>query len=184
MRARQSIVQEILRTRTDLLRRIIVPVEERRGITLPYVCPHCHQFPLEDYIWWFFFRDTERSNATGGVWRAEASTNGRPQIESWSNKAQVFRAHAAPQGVSNNLISALRPLANHRKMVTAQSAWWNRAFQKNLRRAAESIPMTAKVAARKGREKGRRRETGVICPSPSAVNIPFILGRTCVTTLI
>ena len=28
--------------------------------------------------------DTERSNAAGGVRRAEASTIGRPQIESWS----------------------------------------------------------------------------------------------------
>ena len=33
-----------------------------------------------------FFLHTERCNATVGVRRAEASTIGRPQIVSWSNK--------------------------------------------------------------------------------------------------
>ena len=49
---RQSIVQDILRKRTDFLRRIIVPVEGQEGVTLSYVCPHCHRLRLEDYIWW------------------------------------------------------------------------------------------------------------------------------------
>ena len=46
----QSIVQEILRTRTDFLRRIIVPVEGQGGVTSSYFCPHCHRLPLEDCI--------------------------------------------------------------------------------------------------------------------------------------
>ena len=35
----------------DFLRRIVVPVEAQGGVTLSYVCPHCHRFPLEDHIW-------------------------------------------------------------------------------------------------------------------------------------
>ena len=49
----------------DSLRRIIVPVEGQGGVTLSYLCPHCHRLPLEDNI---------------------ASTIGRPRTESWSYK--------------------------------------------------------------------------------------------------
>ena len=34
------------------LRRTIVPVQGRGRFTLSCVCPHCHRYPLEDYIWW------------------------------------------------------------------------------------------------------------------------------------
>ena len=39
-----------LQKSTDFLKRIIVPVEGQGGVTLSYVCPHCHCHPLEDYI--------------------------------------------------------------------------------------------------------------------------------------
>ena len=50
---RQGIVQYILRKNTDFLKRIIVPVEGQGGVgsLLSCVCPHCHRFPLEDFIW-------------------------------------------------------------------------------------------------------------------------------------
>ena len=43
---RLGIVQEILRKRTDLLRRIIAPVDGMGGVTLSYVCSHCNSFPF------------------------------------------------------------------------------------------------------------------------------------------
>ena len=47
-----SITQAILRKSTDFLRRIIAPIGGVGGVTLSYVCPHCHCFPLEDYYIW------------------------------------------------------------------------------------------------------------------------------------
>ena len=41
----------VLLKSTDFLRRIIVLVEGQGGVTLSYVCPHCHRVPIEDYIW-------------------------------------------------------------------------------------------------------------------------------------
>ena len=49
---RKSIVQQILHKSTDFLRRIVEPVGGLGGRTLSYVCPHCHRFQVEDYIWW------------------------------------------------------------------------------------------------------------------------------------
>ena len=49
---RRSIAHVILQKSTDLLKRIIVPVEGQGGVTTSYVCPHCHRYPLEDHIWW------------------------------------------------------------------------------------------------------------------------------------
>ena len=64
---------------------------------------------------------TEGSSATGDVRRAEASAmTGEPRTRSLvmqdstdHRNAKVFRAHAAPQGMCDNLISALKLLANH-----------------------------------------------------------------------
>ena len=62
---------------------------------------------------------TGRSSATGGVQLAAASTTGGFRTESWSyeilqtaEKQKVFRAHVAPQGVCDNLINAIKLLAN------------------------------------------------------------------------
>ena len=42
----QSIARHILQKSTDLLRRIIVPVEGHGGVAVSYVCPHCLRYPL------------------------------------------------------------------------------------------------------------------------------------------
>ena len=48
---RKSMVLQNLQKSTDFLRRITMPVQRQGGVTLSYVSPHCHRFPLEDYIW-------------------------------------------------------------------------------------------------------------------------------------
>ena len=48
---RLSIVQDILRKSTGVLRRIIAPVDGMGGVTLSYACPHCSCFPLDDKRW-------------------------------------------------------------------------------------------------------------------------------------
>ena len=48
---RKSVASKILQKSADFLRRINVPVEGQEGVTMSYVCPHCHQHPIEDYIW-------------------------------------------------------------------------------------------------------------------------------------
>ena len=63
---RKSIVQQIMQKGTDFLRRIIVPVEDREGVTLAYGCLHCHRYPREDHIWWVSTEhgDGSKSNKT------------------------------------------------------------------------------------------------------------------------
>ena len=48
---RQRFAQLILQKSNDFSRRIIAPVRGLGGSSLSYVCPHCHRYPLEDYIW-------------------------------------------------------------------------------------------------------------------------------------
>ena len=47
---RRSMVQQILQKSTGFLRRIIVPVQGQGEVTLSYVCPPSHRFPIADYI--------------------------------------------------------------------------------------------------------------------------------------
>ena len=103
---RQSIVQDILRKSTDFLMRIIVPVE---GVTLSYVSPHCHRFPLEDHTWWFSSKHGKKPcnwwcAACGGQYKWKAPNRSLVMQDSTDlRKAMVFRAHAAPQGMCDNL---------------------------------------------------------------------------------
>ena len=62
---RRSIAHQILPKSTDVLRRIIVPVGGQGGVTLSYVCPHCHRFPPEDNIWWV---STEHGKKQSNWW--------------------------------------------------------------------------------------------------------------------
>ena len=55
-------VQQIQQKSTDFLKRIIVPVGGRGGVTPAYVCPHCHSYPLEDYIWWVSTKHGDNNN--------------------------------------------------------------------------------------------------------------------------
>ena len=48
---RVIVAQDILRKSTESKRMIIAPSDGVGGVTLSYVCPHCHCFPCEDYIW-------------------------------------------------------------------------------------------------------------------------------------
>ena len=54
-----------------------------------FLCPNCNSFPLEDCVWC--------KQVTVPV------------------LAKVFKTHAVPQGVCENLISALKLLANQQK---------------------------------------------------------------------
>ena len=63
-----------------------------------------------------------RSIATGGVQLVEAKTNGEHQTGYWwsrsvsiPTKRKVFKAHAAPLGLCDNLINALKLLANQQR---------------------------------------------------------------------
>ena len=122
---RLSIAQEILRKITYFLRQIVAPVDGMGGVTLSNVCPHYNCFPFGGLIWWVSTETAaiERRNiATGGVQHVEASTNEeRPkgfqvvQIGANADRAKVFKAHAAPLGLCDNLISALKLLANQQK---------------------------------------------------------------------
>ena len=115
---RQSIVKDIVRTSKDFLRRIIVPVEGQGGATLSNVCPHCHRYPLEDHIWWVSSGHGKKQcnwwcAACGGQCNWKSPNRVLAIQDSTSRRvAKVFRARAAPQGVCNNLINALKLSAN------------------------------------------------------------------------
>ena len=98
----------------------IAPVDGMGGVTLTNVCPHCNCFPLDGYIWWV---STEHGNgnnrkkrsiarwcaACGGQyeWRAPDRIL-VVQIGTDANEAKVFRTHAAPWGLCDNLINDLK----------------------------------------------------------------------------
>ena len=116
-----SIAQDILRESTDFLRRIIVPAPASRGVTLSRVCPHCRCLPLEDYLWWVSSGHGKKQcgwwcAACGGQydWRApnrilviQAGVDPR--------EAKVFRAHCAPEGLCDHLLTVLKLLSNEQK---------------------------------------------------------------------
>ena len=94
---RNSIVLQILQKRSDVPRRIIVPVQGQGGVTLSHVCPHSHRFPM------------------GGPHLVGCMGNDNAIVgcASWSYKtartpAKLFRAHAPPQGACENLVCAWR----------------------------------------------------------------------------
>ena len=131
---RLGIVREILRISTDFLRRIIAPVGGRRGVTLSIICPHCNSFPLEDFFGGYR-RQTEtattrRSTAVGGAqsveknyeWRAHTHTRILVvQIGTNEDEANVFRAHAVPQGLCESLIQRAQSCwPTSREMVTVR----------------------------------------------------------------
>ena len=124
---RLSVAQEISRTITDFLRRIIAPVDGMGGVTLSYVCSHCNCFPLDDYIWWVSTGHGDGNNrkkthyhwlcaACGGQYEWRASNRMLlVQLGANANEAKAFNAHAALLGLCDNLINALKLLANQQK---------------------------------------------------------------------
>ena len=95
-------------------RRIIAPVRGSGGVTLLCTCPHCNSFLLEDCFWWV---STGKKHCS---WWC-AICGGAPnrillvQIGTNEDEAKVFRAHAIPQELCENLINALQLLANQQK---------------------------------------------------------------------
>ena len=125
---RLSIAQDRLRKSTDFLKK--KNIERLRlvwSVTLSFFCPNCNCFPWEDYIWSVSSRQGDGNDRTKKQcswwcaacgdqydWRApnrilvmELSAN--------AHEAKVFKAHAAPQGLCDYLINALKLLANQQK---------------------------------------------------------------------
>ena len=85
------------------------------------MCLHCHRFRWKTFSGGSLL-DTERSSAAGvrsaGVqcnWKVPHRILVKKQDSTDRREAKVFRAHAARQGVCDNLINALRLLANQQK---------------------------------------------------------------------
>ena len=92
-------------------------------VTLSYVFPHCHRFPLEDCIWWVSLGHGDSGKnrkkqynrwyaACGGQcnWRG-ANRVLVMQDGAIPSEATVFRAHAPPQGACENPVCALKLVA-------------------------------------------------------------------------
>ena len=115
---RVSVVQDIMLCCTDFLRRIIAPVGWQGGVTLSYVCPHWNCFPPKDYIWWV---SKGHGKKHCGWWCAKCGNPYEWKAPNWVlvvqtgadvSQAKVYKAHVAPQGLCENLINALKLLAN------------------------------------------------------------------------
>ena len=118
---RLSIAQDFSRKNTDFLTRIIAPVDGMGGVTLSYCCPHCSCFPLGNDMWWVSTGHGDGNNrkkkqctrwcaACGGRndWRAPNRIL-VAQLGANANEAEVFRAHAAPQGLCAKVFQAHAP---------------------------------------------------------------------------
>ena len=92
---------------------------------MSYVCPHCNCFPCVTTCGGYR-RDTDtasterRNIAIGGVRLVEANTNAPDrvlvvQLGANATEAKVFKAHEAPLRLLDNLINALKLLANQQK---------------------------------------------------------------------
>ena len=116
---RLSIDQKTMLRSTDYLRRIIAPAGGQGDVTLSYLCPHCNSFLLEDYIWWVSAGKKHSSwwcAACGdhNDWRAPNRLL-VVQTGASATQARVFKAHAVPQGLCENLIDAVKLLAKQQK---------------------------------------------------------------------
>ena len=91
------------------------------------MCPHCRCFPLEDHIWWVSseYGDGKKKKKKQCNWWCAAcgdQYDWRARIgvlviqDGTDNRnAEVFRAHAAPQGMCDSLGNALKLVANQQK---------------------------------------------------------------------
>ena len=110
---RKSMVLQNLQKSTDFLRRITMPVQRQGGVTLSYVSPHCHRFPLEDYIWLVSRRHGQQPCnwwcAACGQYSWKNPNRVLVTLDSADpSKAKVFRATFACE----NLMCDLKLLAN------------------------------------------------------------------------
>ena len=109
---RLNIVQGVLLKSTDFLRRIIAPAGGQGGVTLSNLCPHCNSFSLGRL----------RVTAVDGAQSVGKHMIGVHPTGCWwckqvsrASQAKVFKAHAVPQDLCENLINALKLLANQQK---------------------------------------------------------------------
>ena len=90
-------------------------MESRKGSHLSYVCPHCHRYLLENYIWWVSIRqgDSSKKKKKQCIWWCAAYGG---QYD-WRNPNGVLglqdsiRAHTPPTGACENFMCSLRFLA-------------------------------------------------------------------------
>ena len=134
-----STVQNIILRSTDYLRRIIALGEGQGGVALSYLCPKCNSFPLEDRVWWVSAGKKhnswwcaicgEKCDWRAPNWLLVVQTGGS------ASQTKVFKAHAVPQGLCENLINALKLLANQQK--DGESPVQSEALQQNFVKEAE-----------------------------------------------
>ena len=77
---------------------------------MSYLRPNCNSFPLEDYMWW----GSAGNCGEKCEWRAPNKLL-VVQTSASASQAKVFKAHAVPQGLCENLINALKLLADQQK---------------------------------------------------------------------
>ena len=101
------------------LRCIIAPAGGQGSVTLSYLCPHCSSFSLEDFMWWV---STGRKHCSW--WCAICGEKYEWRAHNWllvvqtgasASRARAFKAHAVPQFLFENLINALKLLANQQR---------------------------------------------------------------------
>ena len=98
---RKSMVQQILQKSTDFLWRIIAPVGGQGGVTLSYVYPHCHRFPIEDCIWWV---STRHGKKQCNWWCAACGDQ-----YSWKNPNRYLVIHDSADPSKANVFSLPTP---------------------------------------------------------------------------
>ena len=86
---------------------------------MSYLCPNCNSFTLEDYVWWVSAgkKHTRWWCAICGETYDWKQPNRLLVVQTGEivEQAKVFKAHAIPQGLSENLINALKLLANQQE---------------------------------------------------------------------
>ena len=115
---KMNIVQEIMLNSTDYFRRITAPVGGQGGVTVSYLCPNCNSFLLEDYVWWVSAgKTTKWWCAICGAEYDWKQPNRFLVVQTGESveQAKVVKAHAVPQGLCANLISALKLPANQQE---------------------------------------------------------------------
>ena len=116
---RLSIVQGIMLTSTDFLRRIMAPAGEDKEVSRCRICAQTATvFSWKTACGGF---QQGRSTAAGCAICGENMIGERPTSCWWCKQATVpvrprcSKAHAVPQGLCENLINALKLLANQQK---------------------------------------------------------------------
>ena len=113
---------------TDFLRRRIVSDTEAGSLNLSYVCLRCGLFPIEDFIWWVTEEHGEKrkwwcAGCVGQYHWIEADRILTIQASSRAEDTWVCKANAPPAGFCDNLISALKLLANLQEKEKEGAMW-------------------------------------------------------------